>query len=1051
MSGTGLKHTFFSCFFLCCSLLIAQNSKPLAGKSLYDEGIELYGKGQYGNAQKNLDLYWKQKGVATNVEIGTNAEYYAALCAMKLFNKDAKSRVVEFSKAYELSPLTNRLNFAYANYRFSTKRYREASEYYALVDKFRLSGEELNELLFKKGYSLLMNEKNKDAQGVFFQLKDKESKYSNSARYYYSHLLYVDSNYAEALTNFLPLQNDENFGRLVPYYLAHIYYKLDDYNKLVEVGEALVENATPKRAPEIAKLLSDAFYRKKDYGNTIKYLELFKEKEGKMRQVDHFQLGYSYYKVEKYQLAIESFNKISSGNDELKQNAFYHLGDCYLKVEEKKQAITAFKAASELKHSEFIREDAYFNYAKLVYELSDPYQDAITTLNNFIKEFPKSRHKSLVNQYLANLYLTTKDYDRALLAIQRAGLESPEMQETYQKIAFYRATQIFNSLRYVEAIKKYNESLKYPVNRSIKALSIYWKAESYYRLKQYDKALNLFETFRNSSGALSLSEYTHSQYQTAYCYYKKFDFQKAATTFRAYTRDADKKDARLPDAYLRMADSYFLTGGYLIAADFYSSAVKYKTKEADYALYQRAACLGLTGKRSSKIGELNTLIKRFPNSDYAEDATYEIAETYLRLEVYDKALLAYEDYMNKYPQSQKVASSKMQIGLIYSNTDKNQQALDAFRNVVKDYPGTDQSLEAVGLARLIYARLNRINDYLDWVEGLDFINFKQSTLDSTAYNAAFDLYSEGDCEQTISAFSGYIDRFTKGIFALKANYYLAECGEKVGDVKTTLMAFENITKLPRNEYSVWATEKLAYNDYQLEDYASARSYYKKMASISDSRSDRLKANTGIMRSSFKLGDYSEAAIYADLVLGMETENLSLLQETRDIAAISNYKTENFDEALNQFMMISVSAEGESKARALYHIAEIQFTNEEYDSTEVTIYKLIEDLPAFKEYKMKALILLSKTFWKKENVFQANYTLDFVIKTNFNEETVKQAELIKEQIAEYEREQEALKTKKLQEAEKPILLDEDSGLMIFDEPEEMGEDLEEIIDTNIRKN
>ena len=1025
----GYKSLMLICVLFCQSYGYAQQPQPLSGNDLYSEGVELFRKGQFGNAQERFDAFGQDESITKNEEITTSAQYFAALCAIKLYNKDSKSRVEKFGNVHELSPLNNRLMLEYANYRFSTKRYKEASEYYEKVDKFRLSGEDLNEFLFKKGYSLLMNEKNKEAKKIFFQLKDENSKYASSSKYYYAHLLYTDSSYAEALTNFLPLQNDESFGRFVPYYLAQIYYKLNDYDKLLEVGEELIEKATPKRAPEIAKLMADAFYKKKDYRSTLKYLELYKEKGGKMRQSDHFQLGYAYYESGQYQLAIESFNKITRGKSELKQNAFYHLGDCYLKVGDKQEAITAFKAASEIKESEFIREDAYFNYAKLVYELSDPYKDAITTLNDFVREFPNSSRINEVNRYLANLYLTTKDYDRALLALKRVG----------------RATEVFNSLRYVEAIGKYNESLKYPVNRKVRALSIFWKGEAMYRLKKYDEALTLFDQFRNSPGALSLKEYTNSQYQTAYAHYKKFDFQKAASAFRIYTREANKKDPKLPDAYLRMADCYFLTGGYLIASDFYQSALKYKTKEADYAFFQKAQCLGLTGKRQAKISELNKLVKSYPNSDYVKEARYEIAETYLRLESYEAALSAYQLFMMEYPSSPQVVSAKMQIGLIYSNTDKNNEALSSFKKVVADYPGTDQSLEAIGLARIVYARLNRISDYLDWVEDLDFVNFKASTLDSTAYDAAFEIYSSGDCEQSLTAFSSYLERFERGIFALKVNYYTSECAEKLGKPEVAKKAYENITDLPRNEYSVFAAQKLADMAYQKPDFSEALSLYKKMAGMSDERSDRLKANTGVMRSAYKLGDYAEAAVYADLVLGMEDKNTSLIFEARDIGAMSNYKTENYSEALNQFLLISTVAEGESKARALYHIASIQYSNEEYDSSEVTIYKLIEDLPSFKEYKMKSLILLAKNFWKRKDIFQAKYTLDFVIKTAYSDEITKTATLLKEEIEADEKQQEVERVMQLQEAQDSVLLDTESGLLFSDDYEEL-EELEEMSDT-----
>jgi hypothetical protein len=145
------------------------------------------------------------------------------------------------------------------------------------------------------------------------------------------------------------------------------------------------------------------------------------------------------------------------------------------------------------------------------------------------------------------------------------------------------------------------------------------------------------------------------------------------------------------------------------------------------------------------------------------------------------------------------------------------------------------------------------------------------------------------------------------------------------------------------------------------------------------------------------------------------------------------------------LLISTVAEGESKARALYHIASIQYSNEEYDSSEVTIYKLIEDLPSFKEYKMKSLILLAKNFWKRKDIFQAKYTLDFVIKTAYSDEITKTATLLKEEIEADEKQQEVERVMQLQEAQDSVLLDTESGLLFSDDYEEL-EELEEMSDT-----
>lgn len=1030
-----LKSFGLSVLCLLAFSLSSQSGKVVQDvASDYENGMELYRKGQYGNAQLLLDKVAEEE-FYNDRETRASAAYYAAMSAMKLYNGDAEARVNQFVEKFELSPLANRLYLEYANNRFSVKRYRDAAEYYEKVDKFRLSSKNMDEYYFKKAYSYLVSEEPEKAKPLFFELKDKNSEYANSSRYYYAHLLYADSNYNAALTNFLPLQDDASFGPLVPYYLAHIYYKLQDYDKLLEVGEELVENATPSRAPEIAKLMGDAFYNKNDYENAVKYLELYKEKGGRMMQQDHFELGYAHYRMQNYEAAINSFNKISGGNESLSQNAYYHLGDCYLKTGDKQKAITAFKAASELDALPTIQEDAFFNYAKLVYEFSDPFSDAISTLNQFLDRFPNSPHRAEVNRYLANLYITTKDYDRALIAIEKTGLDSPGMREAYQKISFYRASELFNALKYTAALDKYKESLQYPINATITALSHYWMGETYYRMSEYDKALNAFEEFRSKPGVYNMSEYNKSLYQTAYCHYKKFDFAKAAADYRKFVNNAPKKDPRLPDAYLRMADSYLLTEGYLVAADFYNSAIKAGTKEADYALFQRSICLGLAGKKSEKVNELQQLLQKYPGSVYAEEAQYEIAQTDLQLENYQKALNGFDQFIAERPKSKLVAKAKLQKGLVYSNTDRNSEALATFKSVVNDYPGSAESLEAVGLARLVYSRQNRIAEYIDWVETLEFVNFDKATLDSTAFNSAFEQYSLGNCESAIPTLQSYLDRFPKGFFRLKANYYLADCARKLNKDEMAAEAYESILSFQRSEYSAEAVSFLAAKAYREKQYPEALKLFDQWAQLAESKEAGTRAQAGIMRSAFALGDYSKAAVYAEMILNTETQDPTLNSDALKVMAQSKMEQEQWEEAVVYLNQLIANSGGEVKAEAFYNLAVVRNKQERYQESSDVVYKLIEELPDYKEWKLKATILLAENFWKQDDIFQANYTLDFVIGSGYSQEITNAALALKDEIALEERREAERRKAELQRKTDSVNLNVGEEMRMIDQAEE----------------
>jgi tetratricopeptide (TPR) repeat protein len=1015
---------------LCGQVVSLQSAQS----QTYQQAVELYHKEQYGNAQKIFDAV-ADNDLQYGRSLRASAAYYAARCAIYLYHGDIKERVEGFAENYELNPLVDQLYLKYAHNLFSLKRYRQASEYYQKTNNLAVNPAQVEEYEFKLAYSLMSLERGEEAQKLFFKLKNGSSSYAASSKYYYAHLLYANENYTQALPNFLALQGDASFGGLVPYYLAQIYYQLKNYEQLIAVGEDLVMQANQNRAPEIAKLVADAFYEKKDYANTLKYLNLYSKKGGRMRLSDFFQKGYAYYQQKNYYSAIENFNKISAGPLKLQQNSYYHLADCYLKVDQKYKARNAFKAAAEINELPQIKEDAAFNYAKLAYELSDPFQDAITTLKQFLKDYPSTQYAAEVNGYLANLYITTKDYDRALKAIKRSGINSPEMRAAYQRICYLRATELFNSRKYQAAVRKYKEGLNYAENINLLAKSHYWLGESYYRLLEYDKALQSFNTFRKSPGAVNSALFERSYYSTAYAHYKKMNFENAVVSFRQFINGENIEPSAQSDAFLRLGDSYLLLSKYTAAANFYQKALKADIKEKDYAFFQKAQCQGLAGKPQQKIKALEDLLKQYPQSDWAQEAQLEIAQTYLQLDQNENALQALADFEAGYPNSTKMATAHLKRGLIYSNTDQNIKALAAFKNIVAQYPGSQEAIEAIGLAEIVYKRQQNIDAYLDWVNKIDFVNFEESLLDSTAFNAAYDLYAQSLWNKALSSYQGYLNRFENGIFKNQARYYAAQCAIKL---KQGATAYDNFLVLAQNPTSAYQKEALLYlarYRQKAGSMAEARQWYQRFAALKLKPELEIEAQKGLMETAMALGDFKEAALRAKLLLKKENLNSDLLSEARLTEARAYYLNEDWDEARQAYQNLITLSAGEDLAESYYYLAQLLSKNEQYEASNAEVNRLIEDLPSFKEWKLKALLVMAENFWQMEDIFQANYIIDFILETDYSPQLNQSAEALRDKIQTAEANALQAKKELLQKQAVPIELNAADGLQLIDAPEE----------------
>ena len=86
------------------------------------------------------------------------------------------------------------------------------------------------------------------------------------------------------------------------------------------------------------------------------------------------------------------------------------MAECYVNLNQKQQALNAFKNASEMNFNSNIQEDAWLNYAKLSYEIGNPYKSTPQVLTDFLKRYPKSAFKIEVETLLIDSYIGSNNF-----------------------------------------------------------------------------------------------------------------------------------------------------------------------------------------------------------------------------------------------------------------------------------------------------------------------------------------------------------------------------------------------------------------------------------------------------------------------------------------------------------------------------------------------------------------------------------------------------------------------------------------------------------------
>lgn len=974
-----MRRFLYSTLLLAFTLLGSAQETPLeAGlEATYIESVDLFEDGLYAAARVGFDELL-ESNLPTQSFLKEESSFYRALCALYLMNENSEYFLTYFAQTYPLSPRWQEAHRTAANYYFNNRRYKKVVQWLGAIDQQDVAASFRSEYYFKLAYSHLMTKDVDKARNLFFQGKEYQGEYRSHHRYYYGHIAYEAAQYSTAVEQFKLLVGDAQFGGVVPYYLSQIYYKTGEIDELLRVGEELLAQAVESRAAEVAKLIGEGYYQRKDWKSAALYLEKNKDLGGKLNQQDHYKLGFVLYKTSRYEEAINAFNKIHNRGDDLGQSAYYHLADCYLRTGKKTEAQTAFFRASESGKDQSLREDAYFNYAKLAYDSSTPFEQPLDIFKSFLSAYPNSRHRQEANEYLANLYLNSKDYESAMKAISAAGLDQPTMQGAYQKVAYFRGVQHFNAIQYEAAGRLFNKSLDYPLNNVYAALAHYWLAEIAYRKDDFDAALLEIDRFEAIPGSLTLSEYKRSLYNKGYAYFSKEDYRNAATTFRLFLNNAKLGKKLTNDAELRLADSYFMTAQYANAITYYTSYLGRNVPDADYAAFQRSLCYGLVDEPQKKGDALEALVRQFPTSVYATDAYFELGETYMKLGKNKRAEEIFNAFISDYPKSRFVKNAHIALGLIYRSQGSGEAALMAFKRVVESYPNTPESKEALGLAKIQYSELDQLGNYVDWIQTLTGAQIGQGALDSTLYNGAFDRYSLDDCAGAKKGMLEYIERFPDGIFQVPANYYMAECAFAEGDDALATKGYEAVERSGALSFRKRTVERLASLYYADQDYENAFTYFQQVVGLVGNADEGRRARLGLMRCAKALENVSVVMQYAESLLQDEGLPAEWRSEALLNAARSSLSLNDSANAKRYYTMVAEEIKGEAQAESNYYLAQFEFVQEKFEAANERIFWMIDNLPTYPQWRWKSLLLMAKNYAGLEDDFQANYTLDFII-------------------------------------------------------------------------
>lgn len=934
---------------------------------------ELFQKQQYGSARKEFRDFATRLN-QPNDPMYIKALYYEGISALELYNNDGIDLLKRFIQNYPESIYKHYIHFKLGNFYYRAKDYPEALAYYAKFSAKDLETEFHDEYYFKVGYANFQEGNLDAARSAFVEIKDGESQYANPALYYYSHIAYTDKNYQTALNGFLKLEEDESFGKVVPYYILQIYYLQGKYEEVTEYAPKL-QHATVVNEKDINHLIGDAYYRTGRYDEAVTYLEQY-DKLAETTRDDDYQLGYSYYKSGQFEKAVRMFDRVARNeSDSLSQVAFYHIGESYLALKNNLSARSAFQKASEIDSDAKIQEDALYQFAVLSYKLDvNPYNEAIRAFETYLNNYPNSKRREDVYQYLVNVYTSTNNYQKAMESLDRVENKDIALRKVYQLIVYNYGIELYQKGEYQAAVNTLKLVEKYPVNPQLSAKAVYWTADADYQLNNYQSSISGYRAYLGMPGASSAAMKADAYYNIGYANLYKGDTTAAIESFRTYVQEKPADKRKLSDAYMRLADSYFMRRENQTAIQYYDLALGLDVSNQDQALYYKALTHGVKNEKDAKIKSLLNLVNNYSGSKYVQDALYEIAFTYKLVPDYPNSLKYFRQLLQDYPNTSKEALIRIEMADVYYKQNNYKQAEAEYLTVLEKF-GHDTICNAVGDGlQHVYAATKQISKLEQYAKTYPCLNINSLTLENLVYNPAETDYFAKKYKEAIPKFEEYLQKYPEGYHAKKALSYLADSYYEIDDLPKSISYYEQLLSEPTSNFTELAAVRTARYYYNNKEFEKAIPHYERTEQVSSDPEIIFNARTGLMRSYYQVNEFVPAAAYSKLVISSNLLKPENRLEAQYISGMSNYQVKNYDDALTAFNYVSKSTTQSIASESKFTIAKIYYEQEKLNDAEEHAREVLKMKPTYDFWVAKALILQAQILVKKEDMFQAEQTI-----------------------------------------------------------------------------
>jgi len=529
------------------------------------------------------------------------------------------------------------------------------------------------------------------------------------------------------------------------------------------------------------------------------------------------------HKLKLAAVAYKKIRKLAMGSDPLWYMLSFSLATAYLQNKDYKNALLILNDSVLFANSEFERQQALITIINSAI-LADNIKAAASTAEKFLQNYPESFLSNEIRLKLANLYINEKQSDDALQVYETVINDKNANLATKITSARSAAHVFIAQKRYSEAKEKFAYISKVAKDDKTKGEGQYWIAELLYIQSKYNNAAEAFgqvaanfedwreqALFKQIKSLMNTKHHSDSIYKIQN-FLKKYPHSKDSQDAAFLYALALKNDKKFHDAQMQFAQfaKKYKTHAYAPRALFeegnlalnhgdegdavsaYTELIKRYPGDSlvPNSLYRRMYVCFLNSAPEIAISDTATLFSKYQQSVYSIYAGFRLADYYVAIKKYDKAVVLLRKMQTMYKTQATVASKILyEIANTYFKEGNHKEALKTLNELSEKFPKSDIANNGLFLRGDIYSQKS------DYEKAIPFFkkaaaNPADSLLETAAWGRIGDSYfalgwktPDGTNYLKASDFYNKIleKKKLKDRFRIQALYKLGRCEELLGD------------------------------------------------------------------------------------------------------------------------------------------------------------------------------------------------------------------------------------------------------------------------------